>query len=148
MVELSGGATLVERGAAAPDKTKYLSKSLHHLVLPSLKFSSCPHQTFAQASHLTISGTSVVSGISFDVSGISELIVSKRAFKRMSNLRFLAIYKSVDDGNDGMHLPVEMEFPRRLRLLQWTSYPNKCLPSTFHPENLVNLCMRYIKLEL
>ncbi|KAF2573296.1 hypothetical protein F2Q70_00001327 [Brassica cretica] len=92
-------------------------------------------------------GTSVVSGISFDVSGISELIVSKRAFKRMSNLRFLAIYKSIDDGNDGMHLPVEMEFPRCLRLLQWTSYPNKCLPSTFHPENLVNLCMRYSKLE-
>ncbi|CAF1720618.1 BnaC09g11700D [Brassica napus] len=97
---------------------------------------------------LTISLYFVVSGISFDVSGISELIVSKRAFKRMSNLRFLAIYKSVDDGNDGMHLPVEMEFPRRLRLLQWTSYPNKCLPSTFHPENLVNLCMRYIKLEV
>lgn len=88
-----------------------------------------------------------MSGISFDVSGISELIVSKRAFKRMSSLRFLAIYKSVDDGNDGMHLPVEMEFPRRLRLLQWTSYPNKCLPSTFYPENLVNLCMRYSKLE-
>ena len=28
IVGVSGGATLVERGAAAPDKTKYLSKSL------------------------------------------------------------------------------------------------------------------------
>ncbi|CAH8385789.1 unnamed protein product [Eruca vesicaria subsp. sativa] len=40
-----------------------------------------------------------------------------------------------------------MEFPRRLRLLDWKAYPNKCLPPTFRPEYLVELDMQYSQLE-
>ncbi|CAA7053839.1 unnamed protein product [Microthlaspi erraticum] len=84
-------------------------------------------------------GTRAVSGISFDMSDVDEVSIGKKAFKRMPNLRFLKVYKSRDDGNDVLHIPEEMEFPRRLRLLQWEAYPSKCLPPTFHPEYLVEL---------
>ncbi|KFK28741.1 hypothetical protein AALP_AA7G040900 [Arabis alpina] len=92
-------------------------------------------------------GTSVVSGISFDISGINEVIVSKRALKRMSNLQFLKVYKRRDDWNDRMFTHEEMEFPRQLRLLHWEAYPSKCLPLTFISEYLVELHMRHSKLE-
>lgn len=65
----------------------------------------------------------------------------------MSNLRFLRVYKGKDDGNDRMHIPGEMEFPRRLRLLDWESYPSKSLPPRFHTENLVELKMQGSQLE-
>ncbi|XP_019083686.1 PREDICTED: disease resistance protein RML1B-like [Camelina sativa] len=92
-------------------------------------------------------GTSNVSGISFDTSGISEVSISVGAFKRLPNLQFLRVYKSRSDGNYRMHIPEEMEFPRRLRLLQWEAYPSKSLPPTFHPEYLVELKMRESQLE-
>ncbi|CDY08330.1 BnaC09g12660D [Brassica napus] len=40
-----------------------------------------------------------------------------------------------------------MEFPHGLRLLHWKPYPSKCLPSTFHPEYLVELDMQHSQLE-
>ncbi|CAA0313096.1 unnamed protein product [Arabidopsis thaliana] len=86
-------------------------------------------------------GTRAVSGISFDISDIDELPISERAFKRMPNLRFLHVYRSRDGGKYGMHIPEEMEFPRRLRLLNWEAYPSKSLPPTFHPEYLIELNM-------
>ncbi|XP_023641940.1 disease resistance protein RML1B [Capsella rubella] len=93
-------------------------------------------------------GTGDVSGISFDTTGIIEVCISDRAFKRMRNLRFLRIYKSRVDGNDDkVHIPNEMEFPRSLRLLHWEAYPSKSLPSRFYPEYLVELDMKYSKLE-
>lgn len=88
-----------------------------------------------------------MSGISFDISAIDELSISQKAFKRMPNLRFLKFYKSKEDGNDSMNIPEEMEFPRRLRLLHWEAYPNKCLPPTLHLEHLVEFDMRGSKLE-
>ncbi|XP_018454264.1 disease resistance protein RML1A isoform X1 [Raphanus sativus] len=107
-------------------------------------------------------GTRAVSGISFDISGINDLIVDERAFKRMYNLQFLKVYKSRDDKlkfdilageksrddmNDVIHIPEEMKFPRRLRFLHWNAYPNKCLPPSFHPEYLVELDMKHGKFE-
>ncbi|KAF8082878.1 hypothetical protein N665_0804s0025 [Sinapis alba] len=92
-------------------------------------------------------GTRFVSGISFDISDIDEVSISPIAFKRMPKLRFLRVYKSKEDGNDVVHIPEEMEFPRRLRLLDWKAYPNKCLPPTFHPEYLVKLDMQDSQLE-
>jgi len=65
----------------------------------------------------------------------------------MPNLRFLKVYKSRDDGNYRMHIPEEIEFPRRLRLLEWEAYPSKSLPPTFHPEYLVELKMQESQLE-
>ncbi|ANM61518.1 Disease resistance protein (TIR-NBS-LRR class) family [Arabidopsis thaliana] len=92
-------------------------------------------------------GTGVVSGISFDTSGISEVILSNRALRRMSNLRFLSVYKTRHDGNNIMHIPEDMKFPPRLRLLHWEAYPSKSLPLGFCLENLVELNMKDSQLE-
>ncbi|KAG2313347.1 hypothetical protein Bca4012_027910 [Brassica carinata] len=92
-------------------------------------------------------GTGVVSGISFDISRIDEVSIDKRAFKKMPNLRYLRVYKSRADGNDRLYIPDKMELPRRLRLLHWEAYPNKCLPPTFHPGYLVELDMTCSQLE-
>ncbi|XP_024004369.1 disease resistance protein RML1B [Eutrema salsugineum] len=92
-------------------------------------------------------GTRAVSGISFDISDLDDVSISERAFKKMPNLRFLRVYKSKEDGNDVVHIPEEMEFPRGLRLLHWEAYPSKCLPPTFHLEYLVELNMKNSKLE-
>ncbi|KAG7579402.1 Toll/interleukin-1 receptor homology (TIR) domain superfamily, partial [Arabidopsis thaliana x Arabidopsis arenosa] len=92
-------------------------------------------------------GTGVVSGISFDTSGISEVILSNRALRRMCNLRFLSVYKTRHDGNDIMHIPDDMKFPPRLRLLHWEAYPSKSLPLGFCLENLVELNMKDSQLE-
>ncbi|KAL1225321.1 Disease resistance protein RML1B [Cardamine amara subsp. amara] len=92
-------------------------------------------------------GSTNVVGISFDISGINEVSISKKAFKRMPDLRFLRVYKSKYDGNDRMHIPEEIEFPRGLRLLNWEAYPSKRFPPTFNPEYLVELCMPNSKVE-
>ncbi|CAL9237535.1 unnamed protein product, partial [Arabidopsis halleri] len=92
-------------------------------------------------------GTRNIVGISFDISRISEVSISKKAFKKMPNLRFLRVYKSRYDGNDTMHVPEEMEFPCRLRLLDWEAYPSKSLPLTFHFEHLIELKMQGSQLE-
>ncbi|XP_019093804.1 PREDICTED: disease resistance protein RML1A-like isoform X2 [Camelina sativa] len=92
-------------------------------------------------------GNGIVSGILFDTSGINEVTISKRALRRMVNLRFLRVYKSSGDGNDRMDIPEDMEFPPLLRLLDWDAYPAKCLPLKFRAENLVELNMRNSQLE-
>ena len=46
-----------------------------------------------------------------------------------------------------MHIPEEMEFPCRLRLLEWEAYPSKSLPPTFNPKYLVELDLHRSKLE-
>ncbi|KAL9310560.1 putative TIR domain, P-loop containing nucleoside triphosphate hydrolase [Arabidopsis thaliana] len=92
-------------------------------------------------------GTRAMSGISFDISGIDEVVISGKSFKRMPNLRFLKVFKSRDDGNDRVHIPEETEFPRRLRLLHWEAYPCKSLPPTFQPQYLVELYMPSSQLE-
>ncbi|KAJ0265701.1 Disease resistance protein [Hirschfeldia incana] len=92
-------------------------------------------------------GTWNVLGISFDISRINELSISKKAFKRMPDLRFLKIFKRQYDGNDGMHIPEEIKFPCGLRLLDWEAYPSKSLPPTFNPQYLVELSMKNSKLE-
>lgn len=65
----------------------------------------------------------------------------------MCNLWFLRVYKSRIDRDVEVHIPEEMEFPHGLRLLHWKPYPSKCLPSTFHPEYLVELDMQHSQLE-
>ncbi|KAG7584981.1 Winged helix DNA-binding domain superfamily [Arabidopsis thaliana x Arabidopsis arenosa] len=86
-------------------------------------------------------GTRGVSGISFDTSGIDEIIVSDKALRKMSNLRFLSVYKTTYAANVRMHIPEEMDYLPPLRLLRWEAYPSKNLPLRFCPENLVELSM-------
>ncbi|KAG5382810.1 hypothetical protein IGI04_034280 [Brassica rapa subsp. trilocularis] len=92
-------------------------------------------------------GTGTVMGISFDITEISKVSISKKTFRRMCNLRFLRVYKRRIDKNVEVHIPEEMEFPHGLRLLHWKAYPSKCLPPTFHPEYLVELDMEHSQLE-
>lgn len=86
-------------------------------------------------------------GISFNTSAINEVFISKGAFKRMPNLRFLKVIKSKYDGCDRMDISEEIELPQRLRFLHWKAYPSKCLPATFHTECLVELDLRESQLE-
>ncbi|XP_002870667.2 disease resistance protein RML1A isoform X1 [Arabidopsis lyrata subsp. lyrata] len=86
-------------------------------------------------------GTESVIGISFDISKIEALSISKRAFNRMRNLKFLNFY------NGNISLLEDMEYLPRLRLLHWGSYPRKSLPLAFKPECLVELYMGSSKLE-
>lgn len=100
-----------------------------------------------------------MTGISFDISTIADCVyISSGAFKRMPNLRFLSVYKTRFDRNDKLlvsevdrnkrvHVPEDMHFPPRLRLLHWEGYPGKCLPRTFNPEYLVKLRLTDNKLE-
>ncbi|KAJ4871957.1 hypothetical protein Rs2_46396 [Raphanus sativus] len=62
---------------------------------------------------------------------MKEVSISHKAFTRMPNLRFLKIYKSRYDGNDTLHRPEEMEFPRRLRNLQDVPDLFKLAPHSF-----------------
>ncbi|KAJ4877285.1 Disease resistance protein (TIR-NBS class) [Raphanus sativus] len=79
-------------------------------------------------------------GIRFDISTIKDSIeISPRALKRMRNLRFLRIYNTRWDGNNRVHVPDDMDFPPRLKLLHWEEFPGACLPHTLRLENLVEL---------
>lgn len=87
-------------------------------------------------------------GISFDISTISnDVRISAGAFKRMNHLRFLSIYRSRRDTNVRVHVPEDMDFSHRLRLLHWDAYPGKWLPHTFSPEFLVELNLMDTNLE-
>ncbi|AEE31370.1 Disease resistance protein (TIR-NBS-LRR class) family [Arabidopsis thaliana] len=91
-------------------------------------------------------GTQKVLGISLDIRNIRELDVHERAFKGMSNLRFLEI-KNFGLKEDGLHLPPSFDYlPRTLKLLCWSKFPMRCMPFGFRPENLVKLEMQYSKL--
>ncbi|RID44597.1 hypothetical protein BRARA_I01381 [Brassica rapa] len=93
-------------------------------------------------------GNRSLMGISFDISTIKESMdISPKALKRMRNLRFLWIYNSRWDTNLRVHVPENMDFPPRLKLLHWEEYPGKCLPHTLRPENLVKLYLEKSKLK-
>ncbi|CAN6847185.1 unnamed protein product [Brassica oleracea] len=97
----------------------------------------------------THSGSRIVTGISFDISTIvDDMHISASAFKRMCNLRFLSVYqRGGRDTNVRLHVPKDMYFPPRLKLLHWEAYPRKCLPTTFSPEYLVELNLKHNELE-
>ncbi|KAF3582276.1 hypothetical protein DY000_02033832 [Brassica cretica] len=93
-------------------------------------------------------GTGSLIGIKFDMTEMSEVRISKRAFTGMHNLQFLQI--DTEDGNDSfLHIQedLDLEYLPRLRLLHWRLYPGKSLPATFQPERLVELCMPQSNLE-
>lgn len=96
----------------------------------------------------TDSGGRSVVGISFDISKILDgMFISPRAFKNMQNLRFLSVYKTKFDAKDRIHVPEDMDFPHRLRVLQWKVYPGKYLPHSFCPKYLVKLDLQDNHLE-
>ncbi|XP_010549731.1 PREDICTED: disease resistance protein RML1B [Tarenaya hassleriana] len=94
------------------------------------------------------SGTQLVEAVSLNMSEITDLFASDRAFEGLSNLKILNFYYSAHHGDTKVHLPTGLSYlPRKLRYLRWEGYPLKALPSRFHPEFLVELCMRHSHLE-
>ncbi|CAF2188948.1 unnamed protein product [Brassica napus] len=95
-------------------------------------------------------GTSKLLGISLNVDEIDELQVHESAFKGMRNLHFLEIYSNkvrVVNG-DKLKLPKSFDWlPPKLKLLCWSGYPLRCMPSTLCTDRLVKLKMRNSKLE-
>ena len=51
------------------------------------------------------------------------------------------------EGMDYLPRLEDMEFLPRLRLLDWSSYPGKCLPQSLRPEFLIKLNMPSGKFE-
>ncbi|XP_020872799.1 LOW QUALITY PROTEIN: disease resistance protein RML1A [Arabidopsis lyrata subsp. lyrata] len=93
-------------------------------------------------------GTGSVIGISFDMSKNVKLSISKRAFEGMRNLKFLRFYKAdFCPGNVSLRILEDIDYLPRLRLLDWYAYPGKRLPPTFQPEYLIELHMKFSKLE-
>ncbi|XP_062025341.1 TMV resistance protein N-like [Rosa rugosa] len=86
-------------------------------------------------------GTSAIEGIVLDSSepGV-EMDVHAKSFSMMYRLKYLVI----KNGNLSNGLEC---LPNSLRILEWTGYPLKTLPSHFNPEKLVelNMCHSYIE---
>ena len=60
------------------------------------------------------------------------------AFLKMYNLKFLRVNKTY---HVPTHLPVD------LRILDWTEYPSKSLPSSIQLDELVQLSLQWSKIE-
>lgn len=85
-----------------------------------------------------------------DLDEIDKVKIHEKAFKRMSNLRFLKFYKrSLQPKKEvRWQTPKTLnDFPDELKLLSWPGYPMECMPSNFCPEYLVELSMPNSKLK-
>ncbi|PRQ21988.1 putative leucine-rich repeat domain, L domain-containing protein [Rosa chinensis] len=81
------------------------------------------------------SGTEAIEGIFVESTGV-DMDVTPKSFSMMDNLRYLKI----KNGN----LPMGLEYlPNSLRILNWTRYPSKSLPSHFNPPKLLELSLCY-----
>ncbi|CAL5402656.1 unnamed protein product [Camellia sinensis] len=72
--------------------------------------------------------------------GLKELKLRPKAFAKMSNLRILKICC--------MYISENLKYlSNKLRYLDWCEYPMKYMPSTFQPERLVELHLKYSNIE-
>ncbi|GMY32308.1 disease resistance protein RUN1-like, partial [Fagus crenata] len=79
-------------------------------------------------------GVAAIEEIVLNLSVQNEVPWNPEAFSKMHNLRFLKI------GN--VQLPRGLtHFPNALKLVEWSEYPLKSLPTNFHPRELVELNM-------
>ncbi|KAG2322012.1 hypothetical protein Bca4012_057172 [Brassica carinata] len=95
-------------------------------------------------------GTPKLLGMSLNIDDTDALQIHESAFKGMRNLRFLEVHSNkVKFGNgDKLKLPKSFDcLPPKLKLLCWSGYPMRSMPSTFCTERLVKLKMRNSKLE-
>ncbi|TYH46876.1 hypothetical protein ES332_D11G370000v1 [Gossypium tomentosum] len=87
--------------------------------------------------------TEVVEGMIIDNKWESSKTfnLSTDTFSKMKNLRLLKVFCVSNCDDHLKYLSTE------LRLLDWTGYPLKFLPSNFHPDNLVALLLPYSHIE-
>ncbi|XP_052292121.1 disease resistance protein RPV1-like [Citrus sinensis] len=101
-------------------------------------------------------GTDAIEGIFMDLSKIEGINLDSRAFTNMSNLRMLKFYvpkflgmiieEKLEDSK--VQLPDGIDYlPKNLRYLHWYKYPLRTLPSNFKPKNIVELSLRFSKVE-
>ena len=85
-------------------------------------------------------GSRSVIGINFLLE--KELKISDQAFERMSNLQFLRLdshyfYHILLVRTNSQYILESVNcLPRKVRLLDWSTFPMTCLPSNFNPELL------------
>ncbi|KAH9782909.1 Disease resistance-like protein DSC1 [Citrus sinensis] len=104
-------------------------------------------------------GTDAIEGIFLDLSKIKGINLDPGAFTKMSNLRLLKFYvpeierflsMSIEEqlSYSKVQLPNGLDYlPKKLRYLHWDTYPLRTLPSNFKPMNLVELNLRFSKVE-
>ncbi|KAL5843301.1 hypothetical protein ACOSQ4_009259 [Xanthoceras sorbifolium] len=90
-------------------------------------------------------GTAAVQGIILDSTTIKDVQLSSQVFEKMCNLRILII-KKLDKSTPNLSNGLDY-LPHELRYLSWDSYPLEALPSSFNPENLVELNLSYSNIE-
>ncbi|XP_050145761.1 disease resistance protein RPV1-like isoform X7 [Malus sylvestris] len=81
-----------------------------------------------------------VEAIEVDWNNLQERPLKRADFKKMSNLIMLIV-------NGCYKLTTSLDLPDSLCYLEWSGYPLDSLPSTFSPENLVELHMPYSTVE-
>uniref|UniRef100_A0A7N2MP37 ADP-ribosyl cyclase/cyclic ADP-ribose hydrolase n=1 Tax=Quercus lobata TaxID=97700 RepID=A0A7N2MP37_QUELO len=92
-------------------------------------------------------GTEAVEGIMLKVPIQKMEHLHAEAFSKMKNLRFLKIGNeefSQDIINSTMQLPKSLNYlSDELRIVEWHGYPFKSMPTSFQPNKLVELRMRW-----
>ncbi|KAF9661741.1 hypothetical protein SADUNF_Sadunf19G0100100 [Salix dunnii] len=92
-------------------------------------------------------GTEEIEGISLDISKLwRQIHLKPDAFAMMVNLRFLKFYR---DKKDKILLPsASLNYlSNKLIYFHWDGFPSKSLPQRFCAEHLVELNLRYSKVE-
>ncbi|GAY44839.1 hypothetical protein CUMW_084960 [Citrus unshiu] len=106
--------------------------------------------------YLKETGTDAIEGIFLDLSKIKDINLDPGAFTNMSNMRLLKFYvpeflhMSIEEqlSYSKVQLPNGLDYlPKKLRYLHWDTYPLRTLPSNFKPKNLVELNLRFSKVE-
>ncbi|KAH9726939.1 Disease resistance-like protein DSC1 [Citrus sinensis] len=107
-------------------------------------------------------GTDAIEGIFLDLSKIKGINLDPGTFTNMSNMRLLKFYvpkfygierflsMSIEEqlSYSKVQLPNGLDYlPEKLRYLHWDTYPLRILPSNFKPKNLVELNLRFSKVE-
>ncbi|XP_052292643.1 disease resistance-like protein DSC1 isoform X2 [Citrus sinensis] len=107
-------------------------------------------------------GTDAIEGIFLDLSKIKGINLDPGAFTNMSSMRLLKFYvpkfykierflsMSIEEqlSYSKVQLPNGLDcLPKKLRYLHWDTYPLRTLPSNFKPKNLVELNLRFSKVE-
>ncbi|ESR56208.1 hypothetical protein CICLE_v10018524mg [Citrus x clementina] len=107
-------------------------------------------------------GTDAIEGIFLNLSKIKGINLDPGAFTNMSNLRLLKFYvpkfyeiekllsMSIEEqlSYSKVQLPKGLDcLPKILRYLHWDTYPLRTLPSNFKAKNLVELNLRFSKVE-
>ncbi|KAK9995184.1 hypothetical protein SO802_024887 [Lithocarpus litseifolius] len=95
----------------------------------------------------TNTGTEVVKGIMLNMPIEAKERLSAEAFSKMKLLRFLKIgyvHAPQDRIGGPIQLPQGLSYlSNELRIIDWRGYPLKSLPTSFQPNKLVELRMRY-----